>query len=266
MKYIIFLGLSVTLFAGFFDHDLSYYKAHPEEAKAKIETCQKEMAHARIDKDKEKFLEIKNDKECLSSRQAYKEHKRKIRQAQYEEGAKIEAEKKAKIEAIFNEAYQTYSLELKSLKYNQFMEHSKDCTRYVSEKEHPKKAAKCKVFKELKKEKEDEALADVLSNYSQDKLFAYRDQVCQKASYGDSICEIARKAVIKAVIKQKGIYMGDKVLLKKDFNDCHKKYAKFYLKSKFQEASKIEKTYKCYTAKEAAMKVFNEYSLIHPIK
>lgn len=266
MKYIIFLGLSATLFAGFFDHDLSYYQSHPEEAKAKIESCQKEIAHAMIDKNKEKIISIQSDKECLASGQAYKEHERKIRQAAYEKEKKIIAEEKAKNDAIFNEAHKTYSLEFKSLKYDQFMEHRKDCTRYVSEKDYPKKAAKCKVFKELKNEKENEAVEEILSNYSQDKLFSYRDQVCKNTPYGDSKCEVARKAVNKAVKKQKDIYISDKILLKENFNECHKKYAKLYLNSKFMEAESIQKTYKCYTAKEAAMQVYKVFSLIHPIK
>lgn len=82
--------------AGFFDHDKAYYTSHLEDAEEKIKSCKKEMAIARIDKDKEKFMAIRKDQECKDAFDAIKEHKRKIRKAEYEVKQKKEPQKKLK--------------------------------------------------------------------------------------------------------------------------------------------------------------------------
>ena len=265
----ILAALTLTVLsanAGLFDHDKPYYDKHPQEAQSKFESCKKAFAHAMIDRDKEKIEEIRNDTECKAAQQAYREQRRKLRQAQYEEERKKREEERAKKKVLFDEAYQKYLAKLQPLDYGAFMKTQKEAcgNTPIFGDNLSVQDAKCKAWQDLQKEKEHAAIDDIIKQHPGDQLIVYEKKSC--TNYSNPNCRIAQIALDKAVNEQKQKYLSDIALLKKDFNDCQKRYAPLFLDGKFMEASKIEGTFKCKTAKEAAMTKYNVYSLIHPIK
>jgi len=252
--------------AGFFDHDKAYYDKHPEEAQSKFKLCEKGIVTALKSGDMALAEKYDKDPECKAALISYKEHRAKIRKAEYEAERKEMEAKRAKKQAAFDQAYKAHLAKLQPMGFNTFMDAKKEAcgNTTVFGDNLSIRNAKCKAWNELKKEKERAAIDDTIKQHPGDQLIAYEKKSC--TNYSNPNCRIAQIALDKAVNEQKQRYLSDIASLKKDFNECQKKFAPLYLNNKFNEASKIENTFKCKTVKEAAMQKFNTYSLLHPIK
>jgi len=256
----------ITANAGFFDHDKAYYDKHPEEAQSKFKLCEKGIVTALKSGDMALAEKYDKDPECKAARISYKEHRSKIRKAKYEAEHKKREKERAKKQAAFDQAYKEFLAKLQPLKYDAFMAAKKEAcdNAPIFGDNLSVQDAKCKAWKDLQKKKENAAIDDAIKQHPGDQLIAYEKNSC--TNYSNPNCRIAQIALDKAVNEQKQKYLADIASLKKDFNECQKKFAPLYLHNKFNEASKIENTFKCKTAKEAAMQKFHTFSLLHPIK
>ena len=252
--------------AGFFDHDKAYYDKHPDEAQSKFKLCEKGIVTALKSGDMALAEKYDKDPECKAARISYKEHRSEIRKAKYEVERKKREEERAKKQAAFDQAYKEYLAKLQPLEFDAYMAAKKEAcdNAPIFGDNLSVQNAKCKAWKELKKEKENAAIDDIIKQHPGDQLITYEKK--SRTDYSNPNCRIAQIALDKAVNEQKQRYLSDIASLKKDFNDCQKKFAPLYLHNKFNEASKIENTFKCKTAKEAAMQKFHTFSLLHPIK
>ncbi len=271
LKAILF-GLSILIGfanAGLFDHDRAYYASHLDDADEKIKDCKKAMAIARIDKDKEKFMEIMKDEECKAAHNAVKDHKRQIWEEKRKAREKKRAEEKAKKKILFDAEYQKQLSIFKQADYDKFMSlGKKDCEYYsgplfgdgISLKD-----AKCKAWKSLQKDKTDEAINHLLAQYPKEKILKYKNEVCEKGTFGNPLCTLASKAYEKEKLVAVGKYDEDKALLKKDFNECHEKYMKLWTKTKYDDAMKLKNSYTCTMAAEAAQR-YHVYGITQTMK
>jgi len=271
LKAILF-GLSVLIGsanAGFFDHDKAYYASHLDDAEEKIKDCKKAMAIARIDKDKEKFIEITKDEECKAAFDAVKAHKREIWEEERKARKKKEAEEKAKKKVLFDAEYKKQLDIFKAADYDKFISLGKQDCQYYSESLFGEglslKDAKCNAWKLLQKEKEEEAINHLLTQYPKEKILKYKNETCAKAAYGNPLCDLARKAYEQEKQVAIGRYDADKALLKKDFNECHEKYMKLWTKTKYDDAMKLKKSYTCTMAAEAAQR-YHVYGITQSMK
>ena len=256
----------ITANAGFFDHDKAYYDKNPQEAEEKAKLCEKGIVTALKNGDMKLAEKYDKDPECKAARRSYKEHRSKLRKAKYEAEQKKREEERAKKKKIYDEEYNTYLTKLQPLKYDAFIAAKKDAcgNMPVFGNNLSVQDARCKAWEQLRVQKENEAINEIIKQYPEDKLIAYQKETC--TDFMKPSCQIAQRALDKAVNEQKQRYLSNVATLKKDFNECQKRYAPLFLDGKLQEASKIENTFKCKTAKEAAMAKFNIFSLIHPIK
>jgi len=261
---IILLSLSMmTIFANawFFDHDKAYYASNLEDAEEKIKSCKKEMAIARIDKDKEKFMAIMKDQECEDAFDAVKEHNRKIRKVEYEAKQKKRAEEKAKKEAIFNKEYPEQLATLERMPYAEFYK-LKDSCGYIGLSN---VSAKCKAYHDIKQKRENKAIEDLISKHNGDDLIAYREKTCKEQGYQNVNCRLALSAAAKdekdTIVRLK----TDKAALKKVFNECSVQVKAFQKKMKWNDANALTQSFKCRTA-TAAARDFGVFGLSQPMK
>jgi len=247
--------------AGFFDHDKAYYASHLEDAEEKIKSCRKEMAIARIDKDKEKFMAIRKDQECKDAFDAVKEHKRKIRKAEYEVKQKKRAAEKAKKEAIFNKEYPVQLATLEKMPYAEFYI-LKDSCGYSG---FGNASAKCKAYHDIKQKRENQALEDLISKHNGDDLIAYRRKTCKEQGYQNVNCGLAISAAAKDEKDTTLRLKADKVSLTKVFNECSVQVKAFRKKMKWNDANTLTQSFKCRTAMAAA-RDFGIFGLSKPMK
>jgi len=271
LKAILFV-LSVLIGsanAGLFDHDKAYYASHLDDADEKIKDCKKAMAIARIDKDKEKFMEVMKDEECKAAHDAVKAHKRKIWEEERKAREKKEAEEKAKKKVFYDAEYKKQLDIFKVADYDKFMSLGKQDCQYYSRPFYGDvlslKDAKCKAWKSLQKEKTDEAINNLLTQHPKEKILQYKNETCEKAAYGNPLCDIARKAYEQEKLVAIGRYDSDKALLKKDFNECHENYMRLWTKTKYDDAMKLKKSYTCTMAAEAAQR-YGVYGITQSMK
>jgi hypothetical protein len=255
----VLFGLSMLIIsanAGLFDHDKAYYDSHLDNADEKVKDCKKAMAIARIYKDKEKFMEVMKDEECKAALDAVKAHKRQIWEEKRKAREKKEAEEKAKKKVLYSAEYKKQLDIFTETDYDRFMSlGTQDCKYYSGSflgNNLSLKDAKCKAWKSLQKDKTDEAINHLLSQYPKEKILKYKNETCEKAAYGNPLCDLARKAYEQEKLVAIGRYDSDKELLKKDFNECHEKYMKLWTKTKYDDAMKLKKSYTCTMAIEAA--------------
>lgn len=275
-----FLIGSSLLQAGFFTNDKEHYDKHPKEAKSKVEMCNKAIEVALGKGDMKLAEKYDKDEECVNARKSYDEYMAKKREAEREAQKRKEAEErakkaqeKAKKEAMYKAEYQKQLEIFKKYDYETFMKvGDKECSHYTgklfSDNLTPKDA-QCKAWDSLKKEKLKKYIDKIIAQYPGDKLVEYVKISCKNQGtpkYNYEKCQIAERALNKAVEKQKKYYLEHIDLLKKDFNDCHKKFAPLFLDNKFMKANKIENSFKCKSVKDAAMDKFNVYNLLHPLK
>jgi len=261
--------LTVTLLnAGWFSHNKEYYLSHPDEAKEKRNECEKSLAHAIIDNDKDKINAIQSNQECKDAKSAYIQH----RKTQYQAKQKIEKQQRAKEMAKKKKAYEKeYQAKLEVFKqsdFKSFMALKQECEFYggvLLDKDYSPKAAKCKAWQELQKDKEQKELITILNKYPDEKLLDYKNQVCKNALYGDMTCDFARKTYEERKKQIVNYYVSHKDKLKQDFNECYHKIDKLNKSSKYQEAQKVKDSYKCFMASQGALK-FNIYGYFQPMK
>ncbi len=258
---IAFLSASL-LQAGFFDHDKEYYDKHPKEAKAKIDLCDKAIVTALKEGDMKLAEKYNKDEECIAAKKSYEELQEKQRKAKFEAEKKKRKEKLAKKKALFDAEYKKYYDSYKKADFDTFYKDEKCARVYidtgdmlvlVDDSKIPTEA-KCKAWKDLKKEKDKAQLDYVLKTYKKADLIKYMDDKCRIAGGDIRKCNIAREAFKIEVEKQKKYYAEHKGLLKKDFQECHDKLWKFREDGNIKEAQKVSNTYKCKMASEVANK------------
>lgn len=271
LKAILF-GLSVLIGsanAGFFDHDKAYYASHLDDADEKIKDCKKAMAIARIDKDKEKVMELMKDEECKAAFDAVKDHKRKIWEEERKARKKKEAEEKAKKKVLYDAEYKKQLAIFKEADYDKFMSLGKqDCEYYYGSSFGSNlslKDAKCKAWKELQKDKVATAIDKLFSQHQGDELITYRKEVCQKEGYQSANCKLATDAAAKDEKDTIQRLSADKAALKKVFNECSNGVKALRKKMKWTDANALTSSFKCRTAMAAARK-FGIFGLSQPMK
>ena len=259
----ILLGLTIIAIssnAGLFDHDKAYYASHLDDANEKIKDCKKAMAIARIDKDKEKAMELMKDEECKASFDAVKEHKRKIWEEERKARAKKEAEEKAKADAQYKIDYKEQLALQTKMPYAEFYKIKNSCGLAFG-----KVSAKCKVYQELKLKRKDQAMADLISQHQGDDLIVYRKKTCKEKGFQSAECDLAMGAIAKDEQDTIKRLSADKEALKKVFNECSAKVAAFQKKMKWNDANALTQSFKCRTAMAAARK-FGVFGLSQPMK
>jgi len=254
-----FFAISTLANAGFFDHDKAYYASHIEDAEEKIKSCKKEMAIARIDEDKDKVMALKKDQECKDAFDAVKEHKRKIREAEYAVREKERAEEKLKKEAQFKIDYKEQLVLQKALPYEDFFKIKKTCGLSFGAP-----TAECKVYKELKEKRKEQSMVSLISQHQGDALISYRKETCKKGSQSVD-CMIAMDAERKDKEDTIARLSLSKEVLKPIFNECVKKVMPLRKKMKWNEIEKIETSFKCHTAMTAG-RSFRVYGFSHLMK
>ena len=271
LKAILF-GLSVLIGsanAGLFDHDKSYYASHMDDADEKIKDCKKAMAIARIDKDKEKFMEIMKDEECKAAFDAVKAHKRQIWEEKRKAREKKEAEEKVKKKVLFDAEYKKQLDVFKAADYDRFMSLGKqDCEYYYGSSFGSNlslKDAKCKAWKELQKDKIATAIDKLFSQYRGDELISYRKEVCKKEGYQSESCTLATEATAKDERETIQRLSVDKEALKKIFNACSNRVKMYRKKMKWNDANTLTSSFNCRTAMAAARK-YGIFGLSQPMK
>jgi len=260
-------ALAMVAHAGLFSHDKAYYDADPKKAEEKFKECDKALAHAMIDKNLEKSQEIRNDAECKAAHQAYKEHKKIIRQNKYRARNEKKALEKKEQEKSFKVEYDNQITQLKSLNYDKFMSLQKEVCLTVPMFGNglSLKDAKCKAWKDLKQSKENEAVNSLLTTYPHAKILEYKNQVCKNVLFDDPKCQEAKLAFEKEKKNVIESYLLNKDLLKKDFNTCYNKIITLNKSSKYKESQEVLQSYKCYLASQAATKL-NIYGYYNPMK
>jgi len=264
MKLIsILFGLFVVVItanAGLFDHDKAYYASHLDNADEKIKDCKKAIAIARIDKDKDKVIELMKDEECKAAFEAVREHKRKIRKAKYAVDQKKRAEEKAMADAKYEIDYKE-QLELqKKMSYAEFYKIKDSCGWAIG-----KVSAQCKVYQELRLKRKDQAMVDIISQHQGDDLIAYRKKTCKEQGYQSANCDLSIGATAKDEQDTIKKLSGDKEALKKVFNECSAKVAAYQKKMKWNEANTLTQSFKCRTVMAAARN-FGVFGLSQPMK
>ena len=217
----IILGLctiSTLATAGFFDNDKAYYDKHPKEAEAKFKECEKNMAHAMIDQDKEQYQEIVNDAECIASKKSYKEYKQKIYKAKYEAEQKKRAEEKAEKEAQFKIDYKKQLTLQQEMPYEEFVKIYNSCRLTFGAP-----TAECKVYDELKHVRKEKKIKELLTQYQGDALRAYKKEVCDKQGSSGIDCDIAYLAAKKNENDTITRLTSNKEAFKKVYNECSSK-------------------------------------------
>jgi len=263
LKTILFSLSTMVIMvnAGFFDHDKAYYDSHSKEAESKITECDKAMAHAMIEKDKEKYQKIRNDAECKSSRKAYREYKNKLWKVEHEAKQKKRAEAKAKKEALFNKEYPEQLSILEKIPYAEFCLLKDSCGYSVL----GNASAKCKAYHDIKQKRENKALEDLISKHNGDDLIAYRKKTCKEQGYQNVNCGLAISAATKDEKDTISRLKMDKVSLKKVFNECSVQVKVFRKKMKWNDANALTQSFKCRTAMVAA-RDFGIFGLSKPMK
>ena len=273
LKYTITsIALSATLLqAGFFSsNDKEYYLKHPDEAKSKVELCNKGIEVALSKGDMKLAKKYDKDPECNAARKAYFEFKRAERKAKREAQEKKEAQERAEKEAKFKAEYQKQLQAFKQMDYKTFISAGfNECGTYFTSgifgANLTLKDAKCQAWQKLKPIKEKEEIEALLKKYPHEKIFEYRDKVCKGSPYGNRTCDMAINAVEKETQNQIKIYLSDKAKLKKDFNNCYKQIDTLNKKGKFNQAIALKKSYKCLMPAKAALKL-NIYGYFEPMK
>ncbi len=258
---IAFLSASL-LQAGFFDHDKEYYDKHLKEAKSKADLCDKAVVTALKEGNMKLAEKYNKDDECVAAKKSLDEYKEKQRKAKYEAEKKKRKEKLAKKKALFDAEYKKYYDSYKKADFDTFYKDERCARVYIDtgdmlvlldDSKIPLEA-KCKAWKDLKKEKDKAQLEYVIKNYQKEDLIKYMDDKCRIAGGDIRKCNIAREAFKKEVEKQKRFYAEHKGLLEKDFKECHDKLWKFREDGNIKEAQKVSNTYKCKMASEVANK------------
>ncbi len=241
---IALLSVSV-LQAGFFDHDKEYYDQNPNEAKSKVELCKKALETAFKNGDMQLAQKYNKDVECVAAKKSYNEYQEKARKAKYAAEEKKRKEEQAKKKLAFDMEYKKYYDSFKKSDFDTYSKEEMPCARnfYIAGSYDIKKA-KCKAWKDLKKEKAQAQIVYVLKHYQKGALFDYEKKACKTFGLSYS-CRVATQAVQAAVEQQKKYYAEHKSLLKRDFNACYDKFIKLWTNNKFTEASKIKDIYKC---------------------
>jgi len=259
----ILFGLSIMAIsanAGFFDHDKAYYASHLDDANEKIKDCKKAMAIARIDKDKEKVMELMKDEECKASFDAVKDHKRQIWEEERKARAKKEAEEKAKADAQYKIDYKEQLALQTKMPYAEFYKIKDSCGLAIG-----RVSAKCKVYQELRLKRKDQAMTDLISQHQGDNLIAYREKTCKENSFQGAECDLAMGATAKDEQDTIKRLSADKEALKKVFNECSAKVAAYQKKMKWNDANALTQSFKCRTAMAAARN-FGVFGLSQPMK
>lgn len=256
--------LSVALLqAGFFDHDKEYYDKHPQEAKEKNELCEKAVVTALKNGDMKLAEKYSKDEECTASRKSYSEYRAKIRKAKYEAEKKKRKEELAKKKAAFESEYKKYYDSYKKADFEAYNKDRQECIRHmVWTSSYRLEDAKCKAWKDLKKEKEQARIDTIIKENPEDKLIEYQKSSCNKYGYK---CDLANRALYKEKEERAKYYLAHKDILKRDFNDCYNKIDSLNKKSKYKESQKVKNSYKCMTAAKAAQKL-KIYGYYKPMK
>jgi len=271
LKTTTLLLLTATLLnAGFFSHDKEYYLSHPDDAKAKFESCKQEFVEALKEKDEDKIKDIQADSECRDAESAYNQHKQELYRAKRELEKQQRAKEMAKKKKAYEKEYQAKLEVFKQSDFKSFIALKKECQYFsfgggLYSTNYSPKAAKCKAWKELQKDKEQKELTTLLNKYPDEKLLDYKNQVCKNALYGDLTCDFARKAYEERTKQIVDYYVSRKDKLKQDFNECQHKIDKLNKSSKYQESQKVKDSYKCFMAAQGAMK-FRIYGYFQPMK
>lgn len=262
LKSILF-GLSILMIsanAGLFDHDKAYYASHLDNADEKIKDCKKAMAIARIDRDKEKVMELRKDEECKAAFDAVREHKHKIRKAKYEAEQKKRAEEKAKADAQYKIDYKEQLSLQEKMPYAEFYKIKDSCGLAIG-----RVSAKCKVYQELKLKRKDQAMAELISKHQGDALIAYRKKTCKEKGFQNAECDLAMGATAKDEQDTIKRLSSNKEALKKVFNECSVQVKAFQKKMKWNDANALTQSFKCRTAMAAARN-FGVFGLSKPMK
>jgi len=247
--------------AGFFDNDKPYYDKHPKEAEAKFKECDKAIAHAMIDQDKEKYNEILNDVECKAAKQSYKEHKQKIRQVKYEAEKKRRAEEKAKKDAQYKIDYEEQIELQKKIPYEDFVKINKSCGLSFG-----RPTAECKVHGELKHMRKEQSVKELMTKYQGDALRAYKKKACDKEGTFGPNCDVSLEAVKRDYEGTVAMLTSDKEAFKKVYNECAKIIMPLRKKMKWEKINETIITFKCSTALEASRRTYDAGAFVKLIK
>ncbi len=160
---------------------------------------------------------------------------------------KIEYDKRFKI------ALEKY----KKMPYEQYIKDKKYRFRtYVSDKKDPKEA-EGDAYATVAKEKKEEEINRIKNSYKNEKLLAYKKEVCKKSSF-DPMCKMVDKIYTEHKKEVTKYYKAHQSQLKKDFIDCETRSKKYKFNS-YDKYTKITKSYTCEIAEYAAKKLGKSY-------
>ena len=263
LRYILF-GVSVMMLsanANFFDNDKVYYDKHPKEAESKVKLCGKAVAIALGKGDMKLAEKYEKDAECKAAKESYFENLKKIRKEKYEAEQKARAEKIAKEKAQYKIDYKNQLVLQKKMPYEEFVKIQKSCGFSSSNRF----SAQCKVYKELKLKRANQAMENLISQYQGDDLIAYKKKICEKEGSQSANCTLAVEARVKDEKETIKRLSNDKEALKKVFNECSVEVGKYQKRRDWDKVKLVTQSFKCYTAMAAA-RSFGVYGLSKPMK
>jgi len=260
MKNMTMVGMIVAtvLLAGCGEKDRAYYENNLQDASEKNEQCQTELKDALLNFNKEKIMSLKDDQECNIAHDVVRIQKAKEREEQRAIEVKKEEEKKAKEKIAFEQEYQKQLSLLRDMDYENFYNLKNNC-RSVGFLGTTLEDAKCKAYYDLKDDKKMTAMENLIETVGKEDFLAYKDKSCENGAFGTPKCDTANDAYTLLLNRQTTYYEAHQDELKKDFNACTEKIDALQKAGKWKETQPIKKTYTCYTASQAAMKIFRVY-------
>lgn len=250
LKLATFTLLTTFLFSCS-PNDEAYYKANIDDAKEKIESCNKDIESAITDGDEDEVEALVKDPECAAAHTAYRKYKAEQRQAEREmKRLKKEAEaKKAKEQVVAEFGDSDWKDYFKA--YN-----SSDCvTSFGVGSRDPK----CQAMKELLKTKRAEAKKDI-SRDDYEVLIGKEKEYCKADRRQNSACNVWSEVLREKSTAIVESYVNDYESLKKDFNQCFEKRKSLLAEKNWKGANRVGSSYPCDLALKAARKLKIKYN------
>ena len=233
-----------VLVTGCGQKDRTYYEANLDEAKIKAEECEAFLKTAFKESNDQKLKEYAEDNECNFATSVHESQVRKLA------NLKLEMEQKAKQEA-YEKEYNTQFAQQKIMSYDEFLAVLNDCYANLETISSPR----CRANNKLRQEHEAREVSNLIDKYSGTELEAFHEESCSSMSFAKPRCKVSKEAIRQQKKNQIEHYLANRDLLKAHFNECRDNRSTLLKKQKMLEKVRLEQSFKCDTAKQAAAKL-----------
>ncbi len=250
---LITLSCLFVLVTGCGQKDRTYYEANLDDARVKAEECESFLKTAFEEGNEQKLKEYTENSECKFATGVHKFQTQKLA------NLKLKMEQEASQKA-FEQEYKDHFSKQQKMTYDEYLIVLNECYGNIKTIGSPK----CKANHKLRKEQEAKEISSLIASYSGAELKASYKESCSGMNFNKPRCKVSKEAIRQQEKNKIEHYLANHDLLKNHFNECRTERKILTKKQKWMEKLKLEQSFKCYTAKQAAAKL-NIRSFRNPI-